>query len=151
MRRPPIVSVLAHAWAVIALAALACGPGSQGGPTMSGKVAQEEPASPDAATSEIMARDADTNHAVVKHIVVAADQKTLALDLLRRVRAGEAIEPLMKQHSKDPGSADSGESYDVRPDSELVFEFKRLALRLRAGEAGIIRTQFGWHVMKRTD
>lgn len=148
MRRPPIASILAHAWAVLALA---CGSGSPEGPTTSGKIAQEEPASPDAASAEIMARDAETNHAVVKHIVLPADQKKLALDLLRRVRAGEAIEPLMLQHSKDPGSADSGESYDVRPDSELVFEFKRMGLRLRVGEAGLIASNFGWHVMKRIE
>jgi parvulin-like peptidyl-prolyl isomerase len=148
MRRSPIVSILAHA---LALAALACGSGSPDGPTTSGKIAQEEPAGPDAASTEIMARDADTNHAVVKHIVIPADQKALALDLLRRVRAGEAIEPLMKQHSKDPGSADSGESYQVRPDSELVFEFKRMALRLRVGEAGVVQSHFGWHVMKRIE
>lgn len=148
MRRPPISSVLAHVWVVLALA---CGSGSPDGSTTSGKVAQEEPASPDAASAEIMARDADTNHAVVKHIVIPADQKALALDLLRRVRAGEAIEPLMKQHSKDPGSADSGESYEVRPDSELVFEFKRMGLRLRVGEVGLIASNFGWHVMKRIE
>ncbi len=148
MRCPPIVPALAHALAVLALA---CGSGSPGGPTTSGKIAQEEPASPDAASVEIMARDADTNHAVVKHIVIPAEQKALALDLLRRVRAGEAIEPLMKEHSKDPGSADSGESYDVRPDSELVFEFKRMGLRLHVGEAGLIQSNFGWHVMKRIE
>lgn len=148
MHRAPIVSVLAHAWAVLALA---CGSGSPDGPTTSGKNAQEEPASPDAASAEIMARDADSNHAVVKHIVIPAGEKALALDLLRRVRAGEAIEPLMKEHSKDPGSADSGESYDVRPDSALVFEFKRMGLRLHVGEVGLIQSNFGWHVMKRIE
>ena len=148
MRRPPLAPLLAHAWAVLALA---CGSGSPDGPTTGGKIAQEEPESPDAASVEIMAREADTNHAVVKHIVIPADQKALALDLLRRVRAGEAIEPLMLQHSKDPGSADSGESYDVRPDSQLVFEFKRMGLRLRVGETGLIASEFGWHVMKRIE
>lgn len=148
MQRPPLASLLAHAWAVLALA---CGSGSPDGSTTAGKTAPEEPAGPDAASAEIMARDADTNHAVVKHIVVPVEQKALALDLLRRVRAGEAIEPLMKQHSKDPGSADSGESYDVRPDSELVFEFKRMGLRLRVGEVGLVESNFGWHVMKRIE
>ncbi len=148
MQRPSLASLLAHAWAALALA---CGSGSPAGSTTSGKPAAEEPASPDPASDEIMARDADTNHAVVKHIVIPAGDKALALDLLRRVRAGEAIEPLMKQHSKDPGSADSGESYDVRPDSELVFEFKRMGLRLRVGEAGLVESNFGWHVMKRIE
>ena len=150
MRCRSIVSVLARAWVVVALAAGGCGSSSPDGSTTS-KMAPEEPASPDAASTEIMARDADTNHAVVKHIVLAVDKKALALDLLRRVRAGEAIEPLMQQHSTDPGSKDSGESYEVRPDSQLVFEFKRMALRLRVGEVGLIQTHFGWHVMKRIE
>ncbi|HTE55937.1 MAG TPA: peptidylprolyl isomerase [Kofleriaceae bacterium] len=145
-------SRLPTALLLLAIAAAGCGPGSPGGPAMSGRVNDDaEPVGPDPLSNEIMKRDADTNHAVVKHIVIPAEQKDLALDVLRRVRAGEAIEPLMAKYSKDPGSAESGESYDVKPDSQLVFEFKRFGLRLRVGEAGMVKTQFGWHVMKRIE
>jgi hypothetical protein len=142
----------ASIWIAISLLAVAaCGPGSPGGP-MSGRVNEEpRPTGPDPTSNEIMMRDAETNRAVVKHIVLDAAKKQLALELLRRVRAGEAIEPLMAQHSTDPGSAASGESYEVRPDSNYVFEFKRLALRLKVGEAGLVSSHFGWHVMKRIE
>ena len=128
-----------------------CGSGSTGGPAMSGRIEEQSSLGPDKQSNEIMARDAQTNHAVVKHILVDAEKKDQALDILRRLRAGEAIEPLMKQFSQDPGSADSGESYDVTPSAQLVFEFKRLGLRLRVGEVGLVKSEFGWHVMKRIE
>ena len=128
----------------------ACGPGSPGGPSMSGRREEPTELGPDPSSNEIMMRDARTNRAMVKHILVESD-KQLALDLLRRLRAGEAIEPLMAEHSKDEGSARSGDSYEVTPSAELVFEFKRLGLRLDVGECGMVRSQFGWHVMKRIE
>jgi parvulin-like peptidyl-prolyl isomerase len=119
---------------------------------MSGRIEEGQPElGPDPATNQIMMRDAQTNRSGVKHILVDADQKQLAIDLLRRVRAGEAIEPLMAQFSRDPGNAASGESYEVTPSANLVFEFKRLGLRLRVGEAGLVKSEFGWHVMKRIE
>ncbi len=151
MRRR-LFALLPTAAAALCFTPSGCGPGSPGGPAMSGRVNQEPgPSGPDAQSNEIMSRDALTNRAMVKHIVVEADKKELAVDLVRRVRAGEAIEPLMAEFSTDPGSATSGESYEVRPDSQLVFEFKRLGLRLKVGEAGLVRSQFGWHVMKRIE
>jgi parvulin-like peptidyl-prolyl isomerase len=149
----PRSSAPAIALALLFIAALpGCGSGSPGGPAMSGRIQEDQSSlGPDKQSNEIMARDAQTNHAVVKHILVDPDGKAQALDLLRRLRAGEAIEPLMKQFSKDPGSADSGESYDVTPSAQLVFEFKRLGLRLRVGEVGLVKSEFGWHVMKRIE
>ncbi len=118
---------------------------------MSGR--REEPSAlgPDQPSNEIMMRDAQTNRATVKHVLVESEHKQLALDLLGRVRAGEAIEPLMAEFSKDSGSAQSGESYEVTPSAQLVFEFKRLGLRLKVGEAGVVKSDFGWHVMKRIE
>ena len=45
----------------------------------------------------------------------------------------------------------SGEGYEVTPDAQRVFEFKRLGLRLRPGEAGLVMSKFGWHIMKRVE
>jgi parvulin-like peptidyl-prolyl isomerase len=145
MRSPHALLVLVLCWP------LGCGPGSPGGPPMSGLRNEEAQLGPDQLSNEIMSRDAQANRTVVKHILVDSEQKQLALDLLRRVRAGEAMEPLMEQHSKDAGSARTGESYDVTPSAQLVFEFKRMGLRLRVNEAGLARSDFGWHVMKRIE
>ncbi len=55
----------------------------------------------------------------------------------------------MSKDSEDPGSAKSGISYDVTTGAALVSTFKALSLRLQVGEAGIVQTQFGLHVIKR--
>lgn len=152
---------------------MTCG-GSTGlsGPTVSGRINDgSEEVSP-LQSSDILARDAVTKRATVKHILIAwrelapsypggidarakergrAEADTLAGDLLARVRNGEAIEPLMAVFSEDSGSAASGKSYDVTVDAKLVFEFKRLSLRLNVGESGLVQTQFGWHVIKRLE
>jgi len=77
------------------------------------------------------------------------DTEALAQELLGKLRAGAAIEPMMAEHSEDPGSAKDGRSYTVDPASRLAEPFKELSLRLLPGEAGIARSQFGLHVVKR--
>ena len=128
---------------------------------------QAQVAGPEIQSNDIMARDARANRTHVKHILIGwkdlegrsidarakmrsrQDADTLAQDLLARLQKDEAIEPLMAEFSEDEGSAEDGDSYEVRPDSELVFEFKRLGLRLDVGESGMVLSKFGWHVMKR--
>jgi peptidyl-prolyl cis-trans isomerase D len=152
----------------------ACGAhqaGGMTGPSMNNRV-EVEPPPPEIQSNDILARDMVTRHAVVKHILIGwkergpaygghqdprgaarsrADADTLAAQILGRVRAGEAIEPLMVELSEDQGSAQSGESYDVTPDAGLVFEFRRLSLRLNVGETGLVMTDFGWHIIQRIE
>ncbi len=159
---------------IVLFVAAACG-GSTGmsGPTINNRVeAEADPPPPEIQSNDILGRDAVTNRASVKHVLVSwrgldeayagqqdprgrartreqADE--LAAAILAKVRAGEAIEPLMIQFSEDPGSNVEGNPYPVAPDAQLVFEFKRLSLRLNVGEAGLVLTQFGWHVIKRVE
>jgi hypothetical protein len=77
------------------------------------------------------------------------DAEALSLELLAKLQAGAPIEPLMKEYSEDPGSAASGISYDVTPDSRLAADFIELALRLKVGESGVVKSLFGLHVMQR--
>jgi hypothetical protein len=149
---------------------LGCGPGNPGGPSMNNHMGDVPDSAPEIQSNDILSRDAQSNHTKVKHILIGwrdlesdrgidsraktrtrqqADQ--LAQQLLERVRKGEPIEPLMAEFSEDGGSAESGEAYDVTPDAKLVFEFKRLGLRLKPGEAGLVLSQFGWHIMKRVE
>jgi peptidyl-prolyl cis-trans isomerase D len=160
------LGVVGLAWAGLA----GCGPGSPGGPTMNNKVNRQDPVEdPAIQSNDVLAREARTERAMVKHILVGwreleregqdpraaartrAEADRLAEGLLARVRAGEAIEPLMAEHSEDPGSSASGEGYEVTPDAQLVFMFKRLSLRLDVGEAGLVLTEYGWHVIKRVE
>src|SRR3954467_8045118 len=78
-----------------------------------------------------------------------ADAEKLASQLLARCSAGDPFEPMMQQYSEDPGSAPNGMVYTVKPDSRMAQGFVDLALRLRPGECGIVKTQFGLHVVKR--
>src|SRR5438876_11308090 len=73
----------------------------------------------------------------------------LATQLLGRCRKGEKFESLMREYSEDGGSSATGMVYTVDEAARYVEPFKELALRLQPGECGLVRSEFGWHVMKR--
>jgi parvulin-like peptidyl-prolyl isomerase len=119
------------------------------------------------ASAEILKRTPTTGTVKVKHILlgwtaVHTDDprgtirsrsvlEQLVKETLTKLRGGAAIEPLMAELSEDPGSAKSGESYDVSPDAPLVSRFKDLSLRLKVGEVGVIDTEFGIHIIQRSE
>jgi len=123
---------------------------------------------PDALESvDILTRPKKTEFSEVQHILVgwkespaARDPRakarekpaaeTLAKDILAKVRAGGDMVKLMKEHSEDPGSKDTGRAYTVTEDEQLVEPFIEIGLRLDVGEAGIVKTEFGYHIIKRT-
>jgi parvulin-like peptidyl-prolyl isomerase len=78
-----------------------------------------------------------------------ADADKIAKDVLARVQKGEDIAKLMKEFSEDPGSKDNARAYPVSPDAPMVEPFKNLSLRLKDGESGLVKSPFGWHVIKR--
>ncbi|MBI2059998.1 MAG: peptidylprolyl isomerase [Nitrospirae bacterium] len=121
-------------------------------------------------SNDILSRSPVTDRSEVKHVLVGwrelaaayrgqidprasarnkSDAEQLAFQLLGQVRGGEPIEKLMSEFSEDPGSAKNGQSYTATPDAPLVPPFKDLSLRLNVGEAGIVETVFGWHIIKR--
>ncbi|MEO8842645.1 MAG: peptidylprolyl isomerase [Kofleriaceae bacterium] len=78
----------------------------------------------------------------------AADK--LASDILAKAKVpGADFSKLMKDFSEDPGSKDTGKAYDVTADAPLVDSFKKLSLRLHEGEVGLVKSPFGWHIIKR--
>lgn len=121
-------------------------------------------------STDILGRDAVTQKAEVKHVLIGwkdlaaayrgqmdprAAARTreqadaLATEILGKVRAGEDIDALMKASSEDPGSAQTGRPYTATEDAPLVPPFKKLSLRLNVDEAGLVQTAYGWHVIKR--
>ena len=70
---------------------------------------------------------------------------------LRIVGSMHERKALMAELSEDPGSAKSGQSYDVTPDAGLVEPFKNLSLRLNKDEVGVVKTQFGIHIIQRVE
>jgi hypothetical protein len=127
------------------------------------------PPAPDALDSvDILKRPPVTDKAQVKHILLGwnevntggdergskrtrAELEKLVKETVAKLKKGAKIEPLMKELSEDPGSAASGDGYPVNPNASLVEPFKNLSLRLKVGEVGIVKSQFGIHIIQRTE
>jgi parvulin-like peptidyl-prolyl isomerase len=128
------------------------------------------PPPPDALESaDILARQPVTKIAKVKHILLSdstsgrpdgdargkkrtrAELEALIKKTVAALNAKGKIEPLMAELSEDPGSSKSGTSYDVTPEASLVEPFKALGLRLNVGETGVVKTDFGFHIIQRTE
>jgi Parvulin-like peptidyl-prolyl isomerase len=96
--------------------------------------------------------------AVVRHILIMCDQsasesvvaekKKQAEDILAKVNNGGDFAALAKQYSEDTGSKDDGGKYEIKQDGQMVAEFQDWAFSHKTGDTGIVRTQFGFHVMK---
>ncbi|HET7504775.1 MAG TPA: peptidylprolyl isomerase [Kofleriaceae bacterium] len=118
-------------------------------------------------TADILKRPQATEKAKVKHILLgwaavhAEDERgkkrdrpaleKLVKDTVAKLKKGAKIEPLMAELSEDPGSAKSGNSYDVTPTAGLVAPFKNLALRLKVNEVGVVKSDFGIHIIQRVE
>ena len=132
------------------------------------RVEPPPPPPPDPLDSvDILKREPVTDKAKVKHILLgwteanAGDPRgqkrtreeldALVKETVAKLKKGEAIEPLMKELSEDPGSAKTGSSYDATPSAGLVPPFKNLSLRLKKDEVGVVKTRFGIHIIKRVE
>lgn len=157
--------------AVFAIAA-GCGPAQpMHGPTMNNRMGSA-PQRSRVVSTEILQRDPRANRTKVKHILIGwkdlADSYGGGMDpraaarskgdaerevesLMGQLRGGADFDTLMQAHSEDSGLAANPDGYEVRPDANLVLEFRALGLRLDVGEVGVTETQFGFHVMKRTE
>ena len=115
-------------------------------------------------SADILKREEETPPIYWQHIVIGWDQRpantdprarartkeaadTLAQELLAKARGKVDMAKLMKQHSEDPKSKDSGRVHKLTDTSSDPVE--RLALRLKIDEAALIRSALGWHVVKR--
>lgn len=154
---------------VLIAVALGCGPGSKGGPNMNNRLSGPDPVaqSSDVVSGDILAREPVANEVKVKHILLSwkeidgkdpraqarskADAEKEVRSLVGQIKAGGDFDALMKQHSEDPGSAQNARAYDVSPSAGLVSEFKQLSMRLNVNEAGVVESEFGFHIIKRVE
>jgi parvulin-like peptidyl-prolyl isomerase len=77
-----------------------------------------------------------------------AEARKKADDLLAKVKAGEDFAKLAKDNSTDPGSKEKGGEYDWTDGYEYVPEFRDGLAKLKPGEATVVETQFGFHVIQ---
>ncbi|NLY43934.1 MAG: hypothetical protein GX066_08205 [Clostridiaceae bacterium] len=75
------------------------------------------------------------------------EAKKKAEDILARINAGEDMAELAKEYSEDPGSKDNGGEYTFGK-GEMVEEFENWAFNAKVGDTGIVKTEYGYHVMK---
>jgi foldase protein PrsA len=95
------------------------------------------------------------------HILISADgdteadlvvAKEKARALIDRINAGEDFAELAKEFSADPGSGANGGALGSFGKGRMVAEFEEAAFALKVGEVtqAPIKTQFGYHIIKRT-
>lgn len=97
----------------------------------------------------------------VCHILISVEEnmsddqkiqkKNLAEELLERIRNGEDMPALVREYSDDPGSKNNGGVYTFKYSEPYAAEFKEWAFNARIGDTGIVKTQFGYHIMRLED
>jgi len=71
-------------------------------------------------------------------------------EAVRRQVTDKNFAAMAKQHSGDPSNKDNAGKLDVFPPEKMVPEFSRGVAALKPGEIGpLVRTQFGYHIVRR--
>ena len=82
-----------------------------------------------------------------KHILIDHDYE--ANDIAKLLNEGVTFEELAKKRSKCPSSHQGGDLGEFRS-GQMVESFEKAAFALKVGEiSGAVRTQFGYHLIKR--
>jgi len=83
------------------------------------------------------------------HILVKTEQE--AKQLLGEIQKGISFSAIAKQKSICPSGKDGGD-LGFFSHGQMVREFEKASFALKKGEiAGPVRTEFGWHIIKRLE
>ncbi len=88
--------------------------------------------------------------AQASHILVATEAE--AKDLREKLKNGGDFAALAKEHSKDPGSKDTGGDLGFFTRGQMVPQFEEAVFSMNKGDVSDpVQTQFGWHLIKLVD
>ena len=88
--------------------------------------------------------------AQASHILVATEAE--AKDLKEKLKNGGDFAALAKEHSKDPGSKDTGGDLGFFTRGQMVPQFEEAVFSMNKGDVSDpVQTQFGWHIIKVVD
>ena len=83
------------------------------------------------------------------HILV--EKESVAKEVLEKLNKGESFAKLAEQYSID-GSRKRGGDLGFFGKGMMVKEFEKAAFALKKGEtSGLVRTEFGYHIIKRLE
>ena len=83
------------------------------------------------------------------HILVKSESEAKAV--LERLKKGEKFGNIAKQVSRCP-SGKKGGDLGTFTRGKMVKEFENAAFKLQKGEvSGVVKTQFGFHIIKRLE
>lgn len=85
-----------------------------------------------------------------RHILV--DGELLAKEIYEKIAHGGDFTKLAKEHSKDPGSRETGGDLGYFGRGQMVPQFEETAFKMKKGDVSMpVQSQFGWHVIKLED
>jgi hypothetical protein len=80
------------------------------------------------------------------------EAKKLATDIAAKAKKGQDFAALAKQYSEDPGNKDKGGSLGQFARPDMTKPFSDAAFALKPGQTSdAVETEFGFHVIKRTE
>jgi PPIC-type PPIASE domain len=79
------------------------------------------------------------------------EAKARAIEAMKKARGGAKFEDVVKEYSDEPGAAQRGGDLGKFRKGAMVPEFQTAVEKLKVGEVSdIVTTQFGYHVIMRT-
>jgi len=99
----------------------------------------------------------EEEQAKVRHILITSKEgdeddaanKRLADSILYAVKRDSSnFTELVQKYSDDPGSVPNGGVYSWFPKGQMVPEFENFSFEKRIGSTGVVRTNYGFHVIQ---